>query len=254
MFAREKPAGAAVFRQQELFPEYTPLTLREVFGAQGIVDDGASLKRREQFIVFPQQKSYSCGSACLRMVLQYFWIPVEEEMVRGLGHRAERDLRSLERGQTFKTEDQGIGSTGIIQVLRHYRLRGFILKGDNASPGAISWFLAADIPVIVNWQCEHDGTFHPLPYQPVFFGGTAPAPTGNRPGLYGHYSVATGFSPDRSHLLLADPSGNVFSVNSTWFESKWWDPSPKYRRWMVAVYRDRGLNREIRARFKGLFV
>ncbi len=254
MPAGESSGGSGVCRQQELFPEYSPLSLREVLGDSGVADPGAVLRRPEQFVIFPQQKSYSCGSACLRMALQYYWIPVEEDMVREIGARAEKDLRSLERGQVYKTEDQGIGSTGIIAVLRHYRLRGYILKGDNASLSTIAWLLAADIPVIVNWQCEHDGTFHPLQYQPVFFGGIGPVPQGKRPGIYGHYSVAVGFSPDRSHLFLADPSGNVFSVRSSWFESKWWDPSPTHRRWMVAVYRSRTMNRQLRTLFKGLFV
>ena len=253
----DNPAIPLTSRQEELFPEYAVHSLDQALRGADVAPL-ASLRRPEQFLVLPQQESYSCGSACLRMVLQYYWIASEEETVRVIGHDSEKYLRSLEEGTLYKTEDQGIGSSGIISVLRHYRMRGFIMKGEHSGLENLAWFLARDIPLIVNWQCEHDGTTHPLLEQPVLLDEsiTPPVEAGRaaRKSAYGHYSVAVGFSPGGSHLFLADPSGNVFLADARWFEGRWWDPTPTHSRWTVAVYRDGSLNREIRKLFRGLFI
>lgn len=157
-----------------------------------------------------QQHPWSCGPACLRIVLESLGRPMHErELVRMTGACAER----------------GAQPAGLERALERLGVRHEIVE-----PGSLTLVeqrLHALQFVIVDYQAwgRSGRDYHDL--------------------LSGHYSVAFGYNA--THLFLADParkarlpgeSWGVRSLRKDLFERRWRDRGPgglHTHRWMLCV-------------------
>jgi len=196
-------------------------------------DHTKSLRRIEEFNILTITKDFYCGASCVRMILAYNGIQQSEKEISYVGYKVEKEFKSLE-GNDHKMQNEGVGSKGFMEMIRHYKMHGFIIKGkNNDTPREnLEFFLSNDIPVILSWK------------------------TLRLNEREGHYSVATGFTHDGSNLIFADPEDEIMrAAKFDVFKSRWYDPSPYYNKWMLAVYPDRSFNKEIiKAGMKGKFV
>ncbi len=88
-----------------------------------------------------QEKLDSCGTACLKIILDYYGIK-----------KSERSLAKL-----CKTTKKGTKAEDLIKAAKRFKLTGFIKENSNISE--LKKYVHQKIPVIVDWFLEDDGHY-----------------------------------------------------------------------------------------------
>lgn len=209
-----------------------------------------SLLRPDFFKIKNQNETECyCLPTCMQMIFAYFGIEKERKELFQEAHQAEvaKGLRTTEPEtygrRAIKTEHEGIGSTGIMHLIRNFGSNlGAVISSNHAhdpdhKKQLLEHLLSHNAPIILNhWSKAH------------------------YPEEYGHYSVAIGFTNDRdrSSLILADPVlPQLLLFNyEHFFNNVWYDPKPENHGYCVGVYHQAETNSvEIqKAGFKGRFI
>jgi predicted double-glycine peptidase len=92
---------------------------------------------------YAQKRDYTCGPACLKMVLDYLGVESHQEI---LGRMAQSN------------EDVGTNYQGMVDAVRFHYRRSFVKKG--ASIEDIRHFLDMHLPIIVNWYLNKEKVGH----------------------------------------------------------------------------------------------
>lgn len=153
-----------------------------------------------------QRTNYSCGAACLSMVLKFYGRKVDEDWLIS---------------RTGTTPELGLSPAGIARFLRAARYKH--KQQQNMTIGMLSSYVERGWPIIVDYQA--------WPYKPS---QTDLGQTWDN----GHYSVVVGVRDGR--VCLVDPSSARQRrwLDADSFIASWRDIEENdkiYRRWGVAV-------------------